>query len=967
MLLLSGIVQATVPAMPAAPVSSVVTSQGRAVYVMLNYMGAGEGIPVIKARLEQDLHVIENVFQHYVARESGHKRLLLLIRATQHPVADPPVTEGGPVLPIATLSRTPAVALRYAYPSMGGPVGTRLDGGTARTENLGPAYVVETTTDRLSFSDLLAFVLLLPRLSEQTPVLAIDNEEIIRQVKDSREFQEFSRLELSLGHPGMWSTEGKSFSPVWQAGVLSYYVNDFVGNKLFKLEPLPYYLARPSWSPPVPRLIAGATATALMIVDTFSGKTHRLDLTAFFPAKYLQMSESIELTAAPQGERIYFTLSFNLPEEFWETEKHSYVYDLGSKEINIAPPAEPLAPKAQEQAPDRGAIREFVTPLPGYISPVHQLRGRGWPFGQLNRCESFLSPHWADLLPKDEPFVFLPAQFLEQNRFIAYASQEEIVVFDTVAQRYHRLDLKALRPADYQKISALRFAQKPNTSAANIYFFLEDRGRTMAAYLWDLPANKLLQLDTTLAELQRDGQEGWWEFAAGTVSFSLPPGTVILTGSEAGTVVIREFFAHLANVFVALSLWLGVFLFIFLLPYVLAGSLVLSAALKLKVSRLFFGLAPALTAVFFAGLSILTLRLILPYNERIEKLVYPLLWFPAGSAAGMIFMWGFIIAVTAVLTGLVFHQSRLLFRSLFKDPAGSTQESKSIAVSAGVVYGLAGAVLLMLLFLWAAVTLPYRLPADLQPLIFVAIFYLLCLAAASFLLRAPIVFAGYLTAAAAFLGIAVFGHYAVRFVGAVSGYSLSESAGQLIHGDWLGNFALILPQVLICLVYLTRIWLERRGRLLKTPKGLVVAALIAVPATVVIIFAERLHWDVPKLGYFALPAALLLIALTVVSFVAALIHLFRFSGQQPLPQAVPQSSLVPAAKKHKAPLGPIMTGMAALLALVFLMIEAETGALWIPGGYLGLLLLLFYLIVSAVYYFGRFLTVRLVKLFYRSS
>lgn len=177
----------------------------------------------------------------------------------------------------------------------------------------------------------------------------------------------------------------------------------------------------------------------------------------------------------------------------------------------------------------------------------------------------------------------------------------------------------------------------------------------------------------------------------------------------------------------------------------------LSAALKLKVSRLFFGLAPALTAVFFAGLSILTLRLILPYNERIEKLVYPLLWFPAGSAAGMIFMWGFIISVTAVLTVLVFHQSRLLFRALFKAPAGSTQESKSIAVSAGVVCG------------------------------------------------------------------------------------------------------------------------------------------------------------------------------------------------------------------------PIMTSIAALLALVFLMIEAETGALPLPGGYLGLLLLLFYLIVSAVYYLGRFLTVRLAGLFYRSS
>ncbi|MBZ1345324.1 MAG: hypothetical protein KY055_01625, partial [Candidatus Nealsonbacteria bacterium] len=227
-------------------------------------------------------------------------------------------------------------------------------------------------------------------------------------------------------------------------------------------------------------------------------------------------------------------------------------------------------------------------------------------------------------------------------------------------------------------------------------------------------------------------------------------------------------------------------------------------------------------------------------------------------------------------------------------------------------------------------------------------------------------FAGYLTAAAAFLGIGVFGYYSVRFAGSVSGYSLSDIARLLTHGDWLGNFAYILPQVLICLVYLARIWLERRGWTLKMPTALATAAIIAIPATYIVLFAERLHWDVPRLGYFALPAALLLIVLTAVSFIAALFHLFRFPSQQPLPPAEPQPSMAPASKKLKVPIGPIMTGIAALLVFIILMTGAVRGMPFMPGGW-GLLLLLLYLIISSVFYLGWFLIVRLAKHLFASE
>jgi hypothetical protein len=175
-------------------------------------------------------------------------------------------------------------------------------------------------------------------------------------------------------------------------------------------------------------------------------------------------------------------------------------------------------------------------------------------------------------------------------------------------------------------------------------------------------------------------------------------------------------------------------------------------------------------------------------------------------------------------------------------------------------------------------------------------------------------------------------------------------------------------------------WLEQRGRTLKMPAALAMAALIAFPATYIVLFADRLHWDLPKLGHFALPAALVLIALTAVSFAAALIQLFRYSGKRPLPQPVPpaepQPSMTPApvppapaAKKLKVPIGPIMTGIAGLLVIVNLLADAVRGRAFMPDGWglWGLLLLLLYLIISSVYYLGWFLTVHLAKLLFRPS
>jgi len=926
--------------------SSIIASQGRTVYALVSYATGSEDIPAIKARLEQDLHAIERVFQDFVvARAAGGTSAFLLIKATQHAgSAD------------TTLVRTPAVAKGFINPR---------DGGVVGAATLGPGYVIETTTARLGFNDLLALVLLLPRLSGYTPVVVAEGDEVLRQVKESQEFNEFSRLEVSLGSMGMWSTEGKQLAPVWRAGVLTYSVIDLAGSTLFELEPLPYYIARPSWSPPVPRFISGATATELLIADVYTGKVHRLDLTTLFPERYLAISEVLELAVSPDGEQIYFTLNLNMRETFWQRENHSYVYYLVTGEVKVAPSVEPMKPETQEPAPGRGVIREFVTPLPGHVSAVWQKTLQGWIRARLSRHESNTGPLWALLLPQDKPFVFLPTQFLLQHRFIAYASQTQIVVYDRMQAEYYRLDVNTLHPADYRKVEAVRFAHDSNRSSSQVYLLLLQHGRTAALYRWDTAANTTLRLETTLEQLQRYGQRHDWEFITATVGFALPSGTTMLMGDQATAAVERTQLLSLARASRALLVWLGVMFFVFLLPFVVACFFMLLGVHKLRRSRTFLGAAPALTAATFIGLSALALRLTMPYSELIEVWVYPLLWFPHGSAAGMLFMSGFILGVAALLTMLVFSQSRRLQSAVMPDATSLTHASGSQAASAGVIYGLAGAALAMLLFLWAAVTLPHLLLAHLSEWIFVAIFYGLCLAVAFFTLKASLVLVSYVTAAAVFLGAAGLVSYPL---------GMREFIDALSLEGWIRHFGLVSPLAAFCLVFLLRAKFSRRGYVLTMRAALFASALLAVPAIYVLIYGERLHWYLLPLGPFALPAALLLGAVTVAIFVGALVSVLRILRTEALtvkeakadataPAATVVQGATPRAQQPRGVLGPLMTVAAALIVFVLIVAQAQTGVMYIPGGYVGLLLLLFFLIVSAVFHLGSFITALMVRLF----
>ena len=398
------------------------------------------------------------------------------------------------------------------------------------------------------------------------------------------------------------------------------------------------------------------------------------------------------------------------------------------------------------------------------------------------------------------------------------------------------------------------------------------------------------------------------------------------------------------------------------MPFTVAHTFIFLVALKLKGARLLFGRGPALTTALFLALSYLNFRLTLPLSNFIKELVYPLPWYyHLHSAIAMSIMMGFIIAVTAVLALLVFSNARLLPPSLFQDLNDAPREGKDIDFSASAVYGLAGAVLLLLLVFMAATTLPYyQWPRGLDALLFTASVFVLSLAATYNLLRASLAAAGYLTAAAAILAVGYVTVDSIGIIRVITNYehSVAEVLRQFVLERWLGHVALILPLTLICMVYLLRRLLVRRGRELKGPAALALAAAIAMPATLIILYGELLPWYVQGLKTLALPVALLLFALTAVVIIAALVHVFLTPSQHLQPAKITLPTVAPVAQKIRLTIGVAITGFAALLVILDLMMGRAGGGYFF--GYLTLLLLaaILFLAIAPVFYLGRYFTLR---------
>jgi hypothetical protein len=119
---------------------------------------------------------------------------------------------------------------------------------------------------------------------------------------------------------------------------------------------------------------------------------------------------------------------------------------------------------------------------------------------------------------------------------------------------------------------------------------------------------------------------------------------------------------------------------------------------------------------------------------------------------------------------------------------------------------------------------------------------------------------------------------------------------------------------------------------------------------------------------------MLLGAVTVISFISALASLLHILRKEALKVKEPTTEFTdpitpvglaakPHAQRPRGLLGPLMTAAAALMVFVLIVVEAQTGVMRSPGGYVGLLLLLFFLIVSAVFQLGSSIAARLGQLF----
>jgi hypothetical protein len=81
------------------------------------------------------------------------------------------------------------------------------------------------------------------------------------------------------------------------------------------------------------------------------------------------------------------------------------------------------------------------------------------------------------------------------------------------------------------------------------------------------------------------------------------------------------------------------------------------------------------------------------------------------------------------------------------------------------------------------------------------------------------------------------------------------------------------------------------------------------------------------------------------------------------PAAAVMPAAAPPAKQPRGLLSPLMTVAATLVVFVLIVVEAQTGVMRSPGGYVGLLLLLYFLVVSAVFHLGSIITAGLLRLF----
>jgi hypothetical protein len=577
---------------------TLLVSQHGSVFIVIHEDETADLAPII-AKMEHDIHALEVVFRQMLAdgRLEGRHRTLV-INAGFYGSATARFSHA-----TTRLYRTNRSALSGWGISLDAIVRLR-EAGARREEvlTLGRAYVIDTSTGLLALNDLLALIHLLPATDDTRAVKEIRNEAELLAAKKQIPPGLVDGMAFGIGPPWVWSyvhVGGDYFTAFWQGGVVTYYLRTTKEGENIPLPVLPHYLLRPVWGELFPRLMVYADEKVLTVIDRYRNNRFTVNLADLPGLSGLTISE-LALAADSQQDRI----AFSFREEVSLGGAVSFFLDLQDGLVS------PMAGEFFEQLQAMGQTEAAWA--------WHKNRDAAWgkhlaallvQRGVLNERES-------------EALIFLPTLFgwnfpgstgggVFGVRLLAYASREELIIKDIIADTVESIDLQALFLEGYHAVDKIDLYS--NTLGDEICIVLSGNGIEPAAYIWRADTGLLGETETVPTELN---PAGWVRMHRGTPDFSFRD-IRLDTGWLAAKASWGRWLASFANVILEVALWSVVLVVCFGLPYVLAHLITIKLALFQTKAAKAPAVVPVLSGTLFlllSALAIFVVNNIFPFN-----------------------------------------------------------------------------------------------------------------------------------------------------------------------------------------------------------------------------------------------------------------------------------------------------------------------------------------------------------------
>ena len=157
---------------------------------------------------------------------------------------------------------------------------------------LGPAYVIHTNTGLLNYSDIVAMMLLMSELSDQSPNITISYEEDLDAGKMHIDYERL--MNLNVKHEEYPDPTGEyRIIAEWRAQAMHYLLLDMQDNVVHDFKSPGIYKGTPSWAPVERpdfhgRILAYASSDQAIIYDIIKERYHTLNLDFTFEDPSIQ-------------------------------------------------------------------------------------------------------------------------------------------------------------------------------------------------------------------------------------------------------------------------------------------------------------------------------------------------------------------------------------------------------------------------------------------------------------------------------------------------------------------------------------------------------------------------------------------------------------------------------------------------------------------------------------------------------